>query len=667
MTGRVFAFCLPDAANVHACSIRDTHSGGIRMVGLVLDDGWMRDPTACSSGLQHGWLHSRSGDTWSGNVDEGLPHGEGRYVFADSRLEVKGKIHGDSLDALAFSGQGFMKWPDGSSFEGTLTGSQFEGRGTFCWANGDRYDGEWIQSKRHGIGTMWSADPSRLDLPAAAGSRAHLMRYEGEWADNVMHGKGVIEFFGFVPGTSTLNLADHENLLMYAKRQPVIRRFAGTFIKGFPTCGSLQTREESFARVCFDGTTLAGDYPIWYWAGNASGNLRGSTLVQLAESGEEYRMAEAQVRKSMSASDLTIQSIHRVQNDELRICYDMQRRSLEKKVLARSGRSWNTRTMERWAFHAPGERKEAGQAEPWECIIEEGFQAMLAGSQNGRVYGAGIYFAKHAALANQYAQRAAAKMAGGSLHIAVGAREQAQTCRMFLTRIVTGMYTVGTPSMIQPPLDPNGAKGEHFHSMVDNVMEPRIFVVNDNTRAYPGYLVTYKPQARHSSHTARAIHTGRFHTGRIMQTARKGPGGMVPREREAAGQGQPIMMPTAMRPGKRDRGTSDGDDDGTLQTARKFRAGKSSRRAGYGHQNGHEEAGPHQSNTSKPVDDAGGREAMSGDAVDGDDNPMPSTDWRLGAGKAVRAAAKAGNSSSSVQDDVINLVSDSDDDTGMDT
>lgn len=204
----------------------------------MLDDGWMRDPTPCSSGLQHGWLHSRSGDTWSGNVDEGLPHGEGRYVFADSRLEVKGKIHGDSLDALAFSGQGFMKWPDGSSFEGTLTGSQFEGRGTFCWANGDRYDGEWIQSKRHGIGTMWSADPSRLDLPAAAGSRAHLMRYEGEWADNVMHGKGVIEFFGFVPGTSTLNLADHENLLMYASRQPVIRRFAGTFVKGFPTCGN---------------------------------------------------------------------------------------------------------------------------------------------------------------------------------------------------------------------------------------------------------------------------------------------------------------------------------------------------------------------------------------------------------------------------------------------
>jgi len=37
-----------------------------------------------------------------------------------------------------------------------------------------------------------------------------------------------------------------------------------------------------------------------------------------------------------------------------------------------------------------------------------------------------------------------------------------------------------------PPLDPSGAKGEHFHSLVDNMLSPRIYVVNDNTRAFPG-------------------------------------------------------------------------------------------------------------------------------------------------------------------------------------
>jgi hypothetical protein len=37
-----------------------------------------------------------------------------------------------------------------------------------------------------------------------------------------------------------------------------------------------------------------------------------------------------------------------------------------------------------------------------------------------------------------------------------------------------------------PPLDPSGAKGEHFHSLVDNMSSPKIYVVNDNTRAFPG-------------------------------------------------------------------------------------------------------------------------------------------------------------------------------------
>ena len=39
-----------------------------------------------------------------------------------------------------------------------------------------------------------------------------------------------------------------------------------------------------------------------------------------------------------------------------------------------------------------------------------------------------------------------------------------------------------------PPLDPSGAKGEHFHSLVDNMSSPKIYVVNDNTRAFPGSL-----------------------------------------------------------------------------------------------------------------------------------------------------------------------------------
>ena len=472
--------------------------------GLSLDEEWMPDPSGT------GWL-SRRGDLWSGDVVAGLPFGDGAMTFADSLVLVNGRIVMQSLrtDHRSFKGQCSVKWPTGSSFAGMVSGSFFEGQGTFCGANGDRYTGEWIHSRRHGRGTLWSTDAVQLDLPASS-SRAKMMRYEGEWVENMMHGNGVIEYFGDIDDEIVEN--------------PVVRRFVGRFFKGFPTEGSLQNTREIFDNVCFDGATHAGDFAVWYWAGDSSGDAHMSpqnpnTLMHLSESGEEYRMAEAQIRKSLSASDLPIQSIQRVQNDELRICYDMQRRSLIKKVEARSKdlarSSWDPHTMERWAFHAPG--RDMSVPEPWECIVTEGFQATLAGSQNGRAFGAGIYFAKDASMANGYAKRACSRMTAGTFRrqnhtpspantSAGGVRIEKDsnredsnrelTCRMFLSRIVTGVFTNGNSRMNQPPIDPDGATGEHFHSLVDNVMEPRIFVINDNTRAYPGYLITYKLQGR---------------------------------------------------------------------------------------------------------------------------------------------------------------------------
>ena len=521
-----------------------------RLPGLSLDEEWMQHPSGT------GWL-SRRGDLWSGDVVAGLPCGDGAMTFADSQVWVNGRIVMQSFrtDVRVFSGQCSVKWPTGSSFVGTVSGSFFEGQGTFCGANGDRYTGEWIQSRRHGRGVLWSTDAVQLDLPASS-SRAKMMRYEGEWVENMMHGNGVIEYFGdtddeIIAATMTgaligdsvqtvtdPNIGPAQISTTFGDSRPVVRRFAGRFFKGFPTEGSLQNTREIFDNVCFDGATHAGDFAVWYWAGDSSGDAHMSpqnpnNLMHLSESGEEYRMAEAQIRKSLSASDLQIQSIQRVQNDELRICYDMQRRSLIKKVEARSKdlarSSWDPHTMERWAFHAPGRgargdlagwalhapdrRNEPDRAagstpdtsmpEPWECIVEEGFQATLAGSQNGRAFGAGIYFAKDASMANDYAKRACFRRqhhtpfpANASARGVPEDSNREHTCRMFLTRIVTGVFTNGNSRMNQPPIDPAGAKGEHFHSLVDNVMEPRIFVINDNTRAYPGYLITYKLQGR---------------------------------------------------------------------------------------------------------------------------------------------------------------------------
>lgn len=79
-------------------------------------------------------------------------------------------------------------------------------------------------------------------------------------------------------------------------------------------------------------------------------------------------------------------------------------------------------------------------AAPWESIIEEGFQATLAGTGNGKVHGAGIYFAKDSALAHKYAVHSK-RSYEASRPACAREGEQEEPLRMFLSRIVTGVYT----------------------------------------------------------------------------------------------------------------------------------------------------------------------------------------------------------------------------------
>ena len=291
------------------------------------------------------WQHVETSDRWRGGLAHGLPSGDGVYVFANSRLQVRGSVHGDA-EHLVFSGHGVMIWPDGARYDGELRESKFDGRGIFSWANGDCYEGAWREGQRHGTGTLVSRQTSLLDVAAVEiGKYANEMRYCGEWENDLMHGQGVIEYFEAPEGVCQ----DGDQAPPHGK---LLRRFEGLFKKGFPTSGSLQTRTEYFEQVHFDGATHAGDFATWYWTGSATGEERGTSLVDLACVGEEYRAASSRFSKSLPG--LHIASIQRVQNDDRRVIYDLQRRALEKKVTAPPrSRVWNIRTMERWAFHAP--------------------------------------------------------------------------------------------------------------------------------------------------------------------------------------------------------------------------------------------------------------------------------------------------------------------------
>jgi len=265
--------------------------------------------------------------------------------------------------------------PDGSSYEGELQDSTFSGSGTFKWANGDQYEGQWKVSKRHGKGTYLCMDPDAASLRLAAigeGERADSSKYNGDWVDDLMNGRGEIEYYnasldGFLKESEEEGEKSHG--IEYTNR--VVRRFVGDFKKGFPVAGSLETdacwhsshclgvprasrKREYFERVIFDGNTHAGGFAVWYWVANADDESRGSCLIDIDANCEEYRAVVTQFAKSMPTLTLMISSIQRVQNHNLRLIFDLQRRALEKKVEAPPrSRPWNPSTMERWAFHAP--------------------------------------------------------------------------------------------------------------------------------------------------------------------------------------------------------------------------------------------------------------------------------------------------------------------------
>ena len=62
---------------------------------------------------------------------------------------------------------------------------------------------------------------------------------------------------------------------------------------------------------------------------------------------------------------------------------------------------------------------------------------------------------------------------------------------MYLVRVLTGEYTTGQSSfLVPPPKDPNNP-AVLYDSVVDNVQNPRIFVIFYDPQAYPEYLIEF--------------------------------------------------------------------------------------------------------------------------------------------------------------------------------
>lgn len=100
---------------------------------------------------------------------------------------------------------------------------------------------------------------------------------------------------------------------------------------------------------------------------------------------------------------------------------------------------------------------------------------MLFSPHAATVYGQGVYFAVKSSysLSDTYSP----PNADGHKFI-------------FIARVLTGEYIQGKHDMRAAPLRQGSDMPVRYHSVVDNVKDPSLFVIFNDTQAYPQYLLT---------------------------------------------------------------------------------------------------------------------------------------------------------------------------------
>ncbi|XP_029448190.1 protein mono-ADP-ribosyltransferase PARP10 isoform X2 [Rhinatrema bivittatum] len=132
--------------------------------------------------------------------------------------------------------------------------------------------------------------------------------------------------------------------------------------------------------------------------------------------------------------------------------------------------------MERAGCQQPVERRlyhgttEASSRE----ICQYGFNRSFCG-KNATLYGQGAYFAVKSVISVQdfYSPRTPE----GNKYV-------------FVVKVLTGDFTAGRPELRAPPQKESSLLPLRYDSVVDSVTNPTIFVIFNDTQAYPEYLIT---------------------------------------------------------------------------------------------------------------------------------------------------------------------------------
>ncbi|KAK2971005.1 hypothetical protein RJ640_023437 [Escallonia rubra] len=138
--------------------------------------------------------HLQNGDLYIGSFSGHVPHGSGKYLWADGCM-----YEGDWKRGKA-SGKGKFSWPSGATFEGEFKSGRMEGFGTFTGSDGDTYRGSWTSDRKHGYGQKRYVNGDyyegswRRNLQDGQGRYVwkNGNEYVGEWRNGVINGRGVL-------------------------------------------------------------------------------------------------------------------------------------------------------------------------------------------------------------------------------------------------------------------------------------------------------------------------------------------------------------------------------------------------------------------------------------------------------------------------------------------
>ncbi|XP_060681205.1 protein mono-ADP-ribosyltransferase PARP10 isoform X1 [Hemiscyllium ocellatum] len=188
----------------------------------------------------------------------------------------------------------------------------------------------------------------------------------------------------------------------------------------------------------------------------ASGRIE---LVHLDEASEEYCKMVRHFYDTLKDmhNKIRIIKVEKVNNPLLYQQYTLKKTSMAA-----------TQTdVERILFHGTSE----GSTRE---ISMHGFNRSFCG-KNATVYGQGVYFAVNAVVSAQD-QYSPPNDKGHKF--------------VFVAKVLTGTYTNGKAEMKTPPLKENSDMPVRYDSLVDNSEKPKIFVIFNDTQAYPQYLIT---------------------------------------------------------------------------------------------------------------------------------------------------------------------------------